>query len=245
MNDYYYDLHIHSCLSPCGDNANTPSDIVGMGLLNGLQIMALTDHNTCKNCPAFFKIAKSNGIIPVAGAEVTTAEDIHVVFLFSELSGAMDFDREITQRRILIKNRTDIFGNQFILDENDNIIGEDEYLLSNATSVTLEECPALAKKHGGICYPAHVDRDANGIISVLGDFPDIDGFCTAEFHDKAEIEGYRKRFSLSDRTAVVCSDAHFLWDISEKENFFTLEDTPYSGDKIRQKLLDILGGRKE
>ena len=67
MSRYYYDLHIHSCLSPCGDNDNTPNNIVGMGVLAGLQIMALTDHNTCRNCPAFFEAAKKQGIIPVPG----------------------------------------------------------------------------------------------------------------------------------------------------------------------------------
>ena len=85
MKKYYYDLHIHSCLSPCGDDDSTPNSIAGMGELNGLQIMALTDHNTCKNCPAFFKACKNHGILPVAGMELTTAEDIHAVCLFPNL----------------------------------------------------------------------------------------------------------------------------------------------------------------
>ena len=72
MNKYFYDLHIHSCLSPCGDDDSTPNSIAGMGKLNSLNIMALTDHNTCKNCPAFFKAAISHGILPVAGMELTT-----------------------------------------------------------------------------------------------------------------------------------------------------------------------------
>ena len=81
MTPYYYDLHIHSCLSPCGDNDCTPHNLAGMGVLAGLQIMALTDHNTCRNCPAFFEAAQELGLIPVAGMELTTAEDIHMVCL--------------------------------------------------------------------------------------------------------------------------------------------------------------------
>ena len=108
---YYYDLHIHSCLSPCGDNDMTPDSIAGMGELNGLDIMALTDHNTLKNCPAFFKAAKRHGIIPVAGTELTTAEDIHAVCLFPTLSGAMEFENVLESKRIKIKNRPDISGN--------------------------------------------------------------------------------------------------------------------------------------
>ena len=80
MKMYYYDLHIHSCLSPCADDDNTPNNIAGMAFLCGLDIVALTDHNSCKNCPAFFKAAQKHGIVPVAGAELTTSEDIHVIF---------------------------------------------------------------------------------------------------------------------------------------------------------------------
>ena len=97
---YYYDLHIHSCLSPCGGDDSTPDSIAGMGELNGLDVMALTDHNTAKNCPAFFKAAERHGIIPVAGMELTTAEDIHAVCLFGSLEGAMEFDRLIESRRV-------------------------------------------------------------------------------------------------------------------------------------------------
>ena len=82
MKKYYYDLHIHSCLSPCGDDDMTPNNIAGMGVVAKLDIMALTDHNSCLNCPAFFKTAQANGIVPVAGMELTTAEDIHLVCLF-------------------------------------------------------------------------------------------------------------------------------------------------------------------
>ena len=85
MTPYYYDLHIHSCLSPCADNDMTPNNIAAMSALKGLQIIALTDHNSCKNCPAFLEACRANGIIAVAGMELSTAEDIHLVCLFEEL----------------------------------------------------------------------------------------------------------------------------------------------------------------
>ena len=114
MNRYYYDFHIHSCLSPCADNDMTPNNLAGMAALAGLNIMALTDHNSSRNCPAFFAAAKKNGIIPVAGMELTTAEDIHVVCLFEHLEDALSFNDEVDDRRILIRNRPDIFGDQMI-----------------------------------------------------------------------------------------------------------------------------------
>lgn len=245
MNKYYYDLHIHSCLSPCGDNDMTPNNIAGMGVLNGLNIMALTDHNTLKNCPAFFKAAKKNGIIPVAGVELTTAEDIHVVCLFPDLETAMEFDKFLESHRILIPNRKDIFGEQFIMNEADEVVGEEEHLLSNATDIMIDDAYKLVLSKGGICYPAHVDREANGIIATLGTFPEYLEFAVAEFHSGEKIEEYSQKYAaLKDKIKVVSSDAHYLWDIKEKKEFFELEDEPYSSSFVRQKLFEYLGGNK-
>lgn len=252
MNKYYYDLHIHSCLSPCGDDASTPSDIVGMGVLNGLNVMALTDHNTTKNCPAFFKCAKAMGIVAIAGMELTTAEEIHVVCLFEHLDDAVKFGDEVDRHRIRIKNRTDIFGNQLIMNEDDEIIGTDDFLLSNATDISVESVKPLVERFGGICYPAHVDRDSNGIIAILGDFPADYGFSCAEFHDKGNVDEYSERFpSLRSLTHVVSSDAHYLWNIKEADrqasgdtictpDYFLIDDSEYSSDKVRAEIFKIL-----
>ena len=237
----YCDLHIHSCLSPCGDDDSTPNSIAGMATLNGLNVVALTDHNTCRNCPGFFKAAKRHGIIPIAGMELTTAEDIHVVFLFEKLEDAMRFSDEIETKRILFENRVDIYGEQYIMNENDEVIDTEKYLLSNATTVTVEECPRLAQEFGGICYPAHVDRQANGIIATLGVFPDIKGFNCCEFHDKDKIEKYKKLYPLiGEKKILVSSDAHYLWDMREDNDFFLVDDEPYSSDFVRKRIFEAL-----
>ena len=241
MNKYYYDLHMHSCLSPCGDDDMTPNNIAGMGVLNGLNIMALTDHNTSKNCPAFFKAAKKNGIIPIAGMELTTAEDIHIVCLFPELEAAMEFDNTVDLHRVKYPNRTDIFGNQLILDENDELVGTEDFFLPNATDITVEQTPELVRRYGGFCYPAHIDREANGIIATLGDFPPDSGFTAAEFHDSGNIEEYSKKYpEVSGKKIIVSSDAHYLWNIKEKKEYFIIDDEPYSGDLIRKRLFELL-----
>lgn len=223
---YYYDLHIHSCLSPCGDDDSTPDSISGMGKLNGLNIMALTDHNTCKNCPAFFESALKHGIFPIAGMELTTAEDIHAVCLFPNLKSAMLFSTEIENRLIKVKNRTDIFGNQLICDSEDNIIGTEDFLLSNATTVSLDEAPALAERFGGICYPAHIDRDSNGVIAVLGMFPTSPHFCCAEVHNCEKLDSCTELSGIPKDKLLVCSDAHFLWDIKEATEYIELPELP-------------------
>ncbi len=114
MKKFYYDLHIHSCLSPCADNDNTPGNIAGMASLCGIDILALTDHNSCKNCPAFFEAARNFGIVPIAGMELTTAEDIHLLCLFEELEAALEFSDSVDKNRVRIKNRAEIFGEQLI-----------------------------------------------------------------------------------------------------------------------------------
>ena len=240
MNKYYYDFHIHSCLSPCADDDNTPNNIAGMATLNNLQVVALTDHNTCRNCPGFFKAAKKQGIIPIAGMELTTAEDIHIIFLFENLEDALRFDEDVNSKRILFENRVDVYGEQYRMDGDDEVVGTDPYLLSNATTITVEECPALAEKFGGICYPAHIDRQANGIISTLGTFPDIKGFKCCEFHDKDKIDEYMKNYPIGDRKIVISSDAHYLWDMREDNDFFLIDDEPYSSDLVRKRIFEAL-----
>ncbi len=242
MNKYYYDLHVHSCLSPCADNDNTPYNLAGFAALSGINIMALTDHNTCKNCPAFYAAAKAYGVIPVAGMELTTSEDIHVVCLFETLEQAMAFDAEVDSKRIKIKNREDIFGEQLILGLDDEPIGKEEHLLSNATMISLDEAPEIVERFGGVCYPAHIDRDANGIVAVLGTLPETPKFHCVEIRDLENIQAYKERFKLDDKVIVISSDAHYLQDVRDKENFFELDDEPYSGDKVRQELFKLLRG---
>ena len=196
MTNLYYDLHIHSCLSPCADDDNTPNNILGMASLSKLDIVALTDHNTTKNCPAFFEASKSYNIIPIAGMELTTSEDIHIICLFEFLSDAMKFDEFISSRRTLIKNRPQFFGNQLILNSEDNVIGTEEHLLSNATAISVDELPKIIENFNGISYPAHIDRDSNGIIAVLGTIPKNIGFNLFELNDGAKKDFYSEKFEI-------------------------------------------------
>lgn len=246
MSRYTCDLHVHSCLSPCGDEDMTPGNIVGMSLLNGLQIVALTDHNSTKNCPAFFKIAKANGIIPVAGMELTTAEDVHAVCLFRDLESAMAFGEYVDARRFKIKNQPEIFGEQCITDENDEVVGREEYLLINASYLSLEEAFAEVSARGGVCYPAHIDRTSSGIISMLGDFPPEPHFTAFELNDAASLSACLARHEvLSSRKLVhvQASDAHYLTDISEEGFVIELDDEPYSSQLVRDRLIDYLLGK--
>lgn len=245
MSTYRCDLHIHSCLSPCGDDDMTPGNIVGMSLLNGLQIIALTDHNSVKNCPAFYSIAKANGLIPVAGMELTTSEDVHAVCLFRTLEAAMSFGELVDSRRFHIKNDPSIFGKQLIVDENDEVCGEEEFLLINAVDMSLDEAYKEVLSRGGVCYPAHIDRSSNGIISMLGDFPPEPEFTAFELNDASSLEScLEKHAVLRERMPahVASSDAHYLTDISEEGFAIEINDEPYSSNLVRNRLIDYLLG---
>ncbi|MBR5134544.1 MAG: PHP domain-containing protein [Clostridia bacterium] len=241
MSTYYYDFHIHSCLSPCADDDMTPNNIAGMGTICGLQIMALTDHNTAKNCPAFFEAAQRQGIVPVAGMELTTAEDIHLVCLFETLDAALAFDREVETKRTPFPNRPDIFGDQMIMNGEDEVIGIEPDFLPNATRLSLEDAAALCVAHGGVCYPAHIDRPANGVISTLGVFPDDPPFGIAEVHEIEKADALKAQYeNLRDVWLLSGSDAHYLWDIRERYATMELDDEPYSSELVRKRLFQKL-----
>ena len=209
----------------------TPYNIAGMGYLNGLKIMALTDHNTAKNCPAFFAACREYGIVPVPGMELTTAEDVHMVCLFPELDTALAFDKAVEERRMKIRNKPAIFGEQVIMGPEDVPIGNDPWFLPAATSLSIDEGAQLVRSMGGICYPAHIDREANGLLAMLGTFPETPVFTLAEVHDED------KRDLAEGRKILVSSDAHRLWEISDGSFFVHLDVEPEAGEEAIRKAL--------
>ena len=211
-----------------------------MATLCGLNVVALTDHNTTKNCPAFFAAAKKYGIIPIAGMELTTAEDIHVVCLFEDLTDAMAFDEFVNSNRMLIKNRKEIFGSQLILNENDEPIGEIEHLLPSATNIPITDVKDCVDRFRGVCYPAHIDRDSNGVIAILGTVPKDCGFTYFELRDKESIDAYSERYDIDKDRFIISSDAHYLTSMRDKDAYFDIDDEPYSSALVRRKIFEML-----
>ncbi len=240
MNRYSYDLHMHSCLSPCADDDMTPANLAGMAALCGLQLIALTDHNTCGNCGPFLQACRQYGIVGVPGMELTTAEEIHLVCLFPTLEKAQAFEEKVREARLPIKNRPQVFGNQIYMDAEDNALGEEPNLLIPATRLSLEEGTALALSFGGAAYPAHIDRPSNGIIGILGDLPESPFFPTLELNDRENFDAYREQYGLQDRRFLCSSDAHHLWQLREENESIELDDEPYSSQRVRDALIQVL-----
>lgn len=218
------DLHIHSCLSPCGDMAMNPSDLVGMSLLNGRQLIALTDHNTARNCPAAANAAAAYGIGFIPGVEVTTSEDVHAVCLFPGLEAAMEFGGMLYSRIPDIPNRPEIFGEQVIYDAGGEPCGTEPKLLITGSGISILDLPGAVSEYGGICYPAHIDRDGNGLLHILGAWPAELDACAAEVSG-ANIPG-----GLPEGLKIIsASDAHYLHDLPQNGFTMDLESPDFSG----------------
>ena len=222
---YFYDLHIHSCLSPCGDMDMTPNNLVNMAKLLGLDVIALTDHNSSRNCAAAMEVGREIGLLVIPGMELTTSEDIHAVCLFPTLEKALAWDEYVDSRRIKIKNRPDIYGRQVIMNSADEARGESEHLLLPATEIGIMSAYREVKRFGGICYPAHIDRDSLSILSVLGEIDADCGFKTAELADRSKLGQLRQLHPILDALHIVTSsDAHYLENMRDAENYLELSD---------------------
>lgn len=221
----YYDLHLHSCLSPCGDNDMTPNNIVNMAKILGLDIIAITDHNSSLNCNACMQAGSSAGIAVVPGMELCTSEEIHIVCLFPTLKDSIAFGKYVKSQSLPVKNRTDIYGNQFIMDSNDNIIGEEENLLILASNISVENVYDTVNDYNGVCYPAHIDRDSYSLLSVLGEFPPNSKFTAAEITSQGNIKTLTDENPILNHIPLIkSSDAHYLENIQEPSAFLELND---------------------
>ncbi len=228
----YYDLHIHSALSPCGDADMTPNNIVNMAMLCGLDMIAVSDHNTTGNLISVMKVAEKAGITVVPAMELETAEEIHVLCLFPNVESALAFDREqVASALPPIENDKKIFGSQLLIDEEDRVIGEDPRYLINATLISLDGLPELVRSYGGVAVPAHIDKQTKSLVGNFGMVGDYMGFRSFElsrrlpegFVDATPGLGKRAYRYIHD------SDAHYLGEIGEHsgENLLVLtENTP-------------------
>ena len=226
MEKLYYDLHIHSALSPCADDDMSPNDIIGMALLNRLDIIAVTDHNSFANTEAVVNVASKHAgnLIVLPGAEITTAEEVHVICLFSNLTDAMNFDAELSDYYPAMANRIDIFGKQVIYNESDQVIGELERMLFASTTISFDELYELVNKYDGAFIPAHVDRDSFSVMSNLGFIPPHLNIRTIEISPHGIENEYDKQNAkqFEQHQIISSSDAHQLWEINEKRNFMML-----------------------
>ncbi len=211
------DLHIHTAISPCSESDMTPGNIVAMSKLKGLDVIAITDHQSCGNVSSAMKISKAFGIIVIPGMELETSEEIHLVCLFTTLANALKFEKIIKSRMPNIKNREDIFGEQWYYDENDEKLTKEENLLLVPSDISYEEAFLFVRENSGICYPAHIDRESYSVLKTFGEIPNDSFLNIAEISAKCNENEFRASHpELSGYVFIRSSDAHSLGAILEQ-----------------------------
>ncbi len=223
--ELYYDFHLHSCLSPCGDNEMTPYNLVNMAKILGYDIIALTDHNSTKNCRAAVEAGKKANITVVPGTELCTSEEIHVVCLFSCVENAENFGAYIYENIPKIKNRPEIFGEQLVMNSEDAVLENEELLLTAASFIGIDAVPGLMKKFGGVCFPAHIDRNSYSIISALGTFGEDLDVHAFELTPNANEKEYLEKYPATRGKLILRnSDSHYLENMRLPENIIELKE---------------------
>ena len=236
----YYDLHIHSCLSPCGDNEMTPFNLVNTAKVFGYDLIALTDHNSCRNCRAAMKAGEAAGVTVVPGMELCTSEEIHMVCLFPNADRAEAFGALVRGNIPPVKNRPEIFGDQLVMDSADTVLGKEELLLNTASFFSVDEVPALVRQYGGACFPAHIDRHSYSILSALGDFSDTLDVAAFELTMQADEAHYRDAYPATrNKLLLRDSDAHYL------ENMLLPSQTIDLPENTAQALIDRLSPQEK
>lgn len=221
MTELFSDLHIHSCLSPCANDDMTPANICGMAALKGLQMIAVTDHNSARNLPAVKACCDAYGLLMIPGMEITTREEVHLLGYFETVGQALDFSEFLRPHMPPKKNKPQFFGNQYVMDEDDNIIAEEDELLIGASDLRLSELTKIIREIGGVPVPAHINRGSNGLLINLGLMPEELNFTAVEVWRALPCP----HTPQAGKVVLHSSDAHHLGDILEPEITTALEES--------------------
>lgn len=207
------DLHIHSCLSPCGDLDMSPNLIAEALLKNEISVFSITDHNSTKNCRVFQEVANRSGLKFISGIEVTSSEEAHILCYFDNIDDAENFGQIIENTLLQIPLDIDTMGVQAVVNIDEEVECIVENFLGVASSLSTSEILELAGKHNGFVVPAHIDKPIFSLISQLGFLPDED-FFAYELSYGAFRQGRVGEFLL-DRPILLGSDAHYIDDIGK------------------------------
>lgn len=234
------DLHIHTVLSPCGDLEMSPRAIIQQAAAKELKIIAICDHNTLRHTELAVELGRRAGILVLRGVEITTREEAHLLALLPDQDSANQLELFLASRRPPIKNNPALFGYQVVVDEEDNILEEEEFLLISALNLSLEEATDRIHQLGGLVILAHVDKGKNSVPSQLGFIPPELEYEALELSWRGEAAAFLQNHSyLQEKTFIKSSDAHLIEDVGLGRTLFTLAELNFA--EVRQALLKING----
>jgi PHP family Zn ribbon phosphoesterase len=209
------DLHIHTCLSPCGDLEMSPTGIVQAALRKGLEIIAVCDHNSAENVPAVMEAARESGLLVLPGIEITTREEVHIVGFFDSYADALKI-QEFVYERLHGENDAEAFGMQPVVNAEGDVLGFNPRLLIGSADASVEEAVKQIHEAGGLAIAAHIDREAFGIVAQLGFIPEGLALDALEISCRMTLEDARTRYPEYERYYFLrSSDAHRLEEIGQ------------------------------
>ncbi len=229
MRTYKTDLHIHSCLSPCADLDMSPKRIAEKSKAEGLDIIALCDHNSAENVEAAIQAGKACGVHVLPGMEINSREEVHVLAIFNRPDQALAM-QEVIYQGLTGVNRPEFFGDQVVVNALDEVEGFNDRLLIGAVALGLEEIVRKIHALDGLCVASHVDRPSYSIISQLGFVPPEVKLDALEVSDP-EWPETRGRHLLENvgLPFLTSSDAHFLSDVGRRFSLLTMA-SPSTGE---------------
>jgi PHP family Zn ribbon phosphoesterase len=221
---YKADLHIHSCLSPCGDLDMSPRNIVATAIEKKLDIIAITDHNASENIVATMKAAQGKPLTVLAGMEVASAEEAHLLALFDRMELMAQFQQVIYENLMSFSIDQRTIDEQVIVNENDEVEGFNDHLLFGASELSFQQLVDEVHRLNGLAIASHVDRESFSIIGQLGFIPDDLPLDALEISPKMSKDQARSLFPDVNRFSLITSsDAHYPKDIGRQRTQFLIQ----------------------
>ncbi len=208
---YRFDLHIHSCLSPCGDLDSSPSAIAAKAKETGLNAIMIADHNSSRNAPALAESCRREKLECLFGMELTTAEEVHVLCAFDTVEQAAALTETVYAALPKRVNQPGVFGYQVVVDADENVLDQEWRILGLPTRLTLPQAEKAVHALGGLFIGAHIDRHAFSMFSQLGGLNGDEGFDAVELTRFASPAAWKPQ--TRNLPTLLHSDAHFVTDI--------------------------------
>ncbi len=225
LNEFRADLHIHTCLSPCADLEMSPLAIVHKAAEKGIDIIAVTDHNSAENIIAAQKAAEDTGLTVLAGMEITSSEEAHILALFDSAADILKIQEMVYEKLLPGENDEKKFGEQVVVNERDEVSSFNKRLLIGATMLSAYEIIDAVHSSGGLSVASHIDRDAFSIISQLGFISDDLKFDALEISPLTGREEAEQLYQTYKTFAwISSSDAHYLNDIGKRTVLFHMKE---------------------
>ena len=215
MQVYTADLHIHTLLSPCAEVEMTPHNIMLHALKNGIDIVAITDHNAIDNLPAAIQVAAEYGITLIPGMELETKEEVHVIALFGKMRDAVAFNRIVESCYSGSLNNSEKLGPQFVVDADDQLVREKLEMLHGPVKMSLSAAVNNIHDCRGLAIAAHIDRPAYSVLAVLGFIPPDVSFDAVEVSRNVMLASIPAKFKHVKLPIITSSDAHFMSAFNE------------------------------